>query len=82
MDALREIGQKGAIVSRYKGLGEMNPDELWETTMDPTKRTLHRVRIEDCEMAEKIFSDLMADNVSARRALVEKMCAGDAQIDL
>ncbi len=82
MEALRQIGQKGAAVSRYKGLGEMNAEELWETTMDPSVRTLHQVRIGDAEAANAIFSDLMADNVSARRALIEEMCAGDETLDI
>jgi DNA gyrase/topoisomerase IV subunit B len=76
MEALRSVGSKGAQVSRYKGLGEMNPSELWETTLDPTVRALYRVDIMDAAAAETIFTDLMADNVSARRALIEKMCAG------
>lgn len=76
MDSLRKVGSKGAQVSRYKGLGEMNPSELWETTLNPEVRALYRVDIADAEAADSIFDDLMADNVSARRALIEKMCAG------
>lgn len=76
VDALREAGAKGAAISRYKGLGEMNPEELWETTMNPRTRTLHRVRIEDAERADRMISDLMAENVSARRGLIEDMFAG------
>jgi DNA gyrase subunit B len=76
MEAIRKVGTKGAQVSRYKGLGEMNPNELWETTLDPAVRSLYKVEVGDAEAAETIFSDLMADNVSARRALIEKMCAG------
>lgn len=72
----RLIGSKGTQVSRYKGLGEMNPNELWETTMDPGARSLFRVDMADLEAAENIFTDLMADNVAARRAMIEKMCAG------
>jgi len=82
MGSLRRAGSKGAQVSRYKGLGEMNPDELWETTMNPATRALRRVRIEDAEKAEAIFSDLMADNVAARRALIEEMCAGPERLDI
>jgi DNA gyrase subunit B len=77
LEALRVSGQRGAQVSRYKGLGEMNPEELWETTMDPKKRTLHRITIENAAAAESIFSDLMADGGTARRALIEDICAGD-----
>ena len=82
MEALRSAGAKGARVSRYKGLGEMNADELWETTMDPAHRTLHQVSIADAEAADRIFSDLMADNVRARRALIEEMCAGGGRLDI
>ena len=82
LEALRSAGSKGAAVSRYKGLGEMNPEELWETTMDPRTRTLQRVTVEDAEKASLTFGDLMADNVSARRALIEEMCAGDAVLDI
>lgn len=78
---LRAAGAKGSTVSRYKGLGEMNAEELWETTMDPSHRTLHRVSIEAAEAADEIFSDLMADNVAARRKLIEDMCAGEGGID-
>lgn len=81
MDMLRSMGTKGAQVARYKGLGEMNPTELWETTLNPQVRALYRVEIPDAEAAESIFSDLMADNVSARRALIEKMCAGITRVD-
>lgn len=82
MEALRASGARGATVSRYKGLGEMNADELWETTMDPTRRSLHRVKIEDAERAETTFGDLMADNVAARRKLIEDICGGDSRIDI
>jgi len=80
--ALREAGAKGAQVSRYKGLGEMNPEELWETTMDPAQRTLHRVSIEAAEAANAIFSDLMADVVAPRRRLIEDMLAGGGRVDV
>lgn len=71
--ALRDAGGKTAIISRYKGLGEMNADELWETTMNPASRKLHRVSVPDAEIAESTFTDLMADNVSARKSLIEDM---------
>jgi DNA gyrase subunit B len=82
MDNLRLVGSKGAQVSRYKGLGEMNPTELWETTLNPQVRALYRVDLMDAEAAESIFSDLMADNVAARRAMIEKMCAGMTRVDV
>lgn len=65
-DAIKRIG-KGYTIQRYKGLGEMNPDQLWETTMDPSKRTLVRVGIEDAANAELLITILMGDNIDARK---------------
>ena len=79
--ALEEFGAKGAHVQRYKGLGEMNPEQLWETTMSPKTRILRKVNIESAAEADRIFSMLMGDDVPPRREFIERH-AKYANIDI
>ena len=82
LEAIRQSGQRGIDVTRYKGLGEMNPDQLWETTMDPDRRTLMRIRLSDAVEADRLFSLLMGESVEPRRAFIERHALEVTEIDV
>ena len=82
LDAILARSRKGIDVQRYKGLGEMNPEQLWETTMDPAARSLMRVRIEDAYEADEIFSTLMGDEVEPRRKFISDNALAVKNLDV
>ncbi len=81
-EEVKKIGRQGLQIQRYKGLGEMNADELWDTTMDPDRRKMIKVTMEDAFQAERIFTLLMGDEIEPRREYIEKYAASVKDLDI
>ena len=77
-----ELSKKGITVQRYKGLGEMNPDQLWDTTLDPSFRSILKVKVDDAQRADEIFSELMGEDVDKRKTFIQSNAKKVSNLDV
>ena len=82
LEKIKEAGKKGVNIQRYKGLGEMNPVQLWDTTLDPEKRTLLKVQMEDETLLDETFVKLMGDKVESRRDYIQSNAKKVVNLDI